>query len=195
MAIDFFNLHVHYSAKMHDNTAIVSFDAADTDEIPDDINRFSIGLHPWSVTAESLNNDLRKVAFFAENSRCAAIGECGLVRIKWGFPEPQTEAFIRQIEIANSAKKPLIIHARSAERDAMEILLEYNMAEKDVLFHCYTGDIETAEVVLSHGWYISISVIATFKKSDDIREILCIIPDNRLLLETDSPFLTPTPLR
>ena len=158
-----------------------------------DIELFcAAGIHPHE--AEKQSEDFEWL--YDNSDNIIAIGECGLdFHYDFSPREIQKKVFRKMIEISIELEKPLIIHARSAERDAMKILLEYDMANKDVLFHCYTGDTKAAEAVLNHGWYISISGIATFKKSDDIREILRMIPDSRLLLETDSPFLAPAPFR
>lgn len=152
----------------------------------------SAGIHPHD--AEKLDGD---TAWIYDNaSQISAVGESGLdFHYDFAPREIQEKVFRKMVEIAIELKKPLIIHARSAEKKAMEILLERGMKDKKVLFHCYTGDLETAKTVVSHGWHISLSGIATFKKSDDIREILRMIPDEKLLLETDAPFLAPAPFR
>lgn len=150
------------------------------------------GIHPHE--SEKQQDDYQWL--YENRNNIIAIGESGLdFHYDFSPKEIQRKVFRKMIEIAIELKKPLIVHARSAELEAMQILLEYDMADKNVLFHCYTGEQKTAEMVLEHGWYISISGIATFKNSDDIRDILKIIPDNRLLLETDSPFLAPAPFR
>lgn len=150
------------------------------------------GIHPHD--AEKQDGDIKWIYDNAPN--IVAIGESGLdFHYDFSPREIQEKVFRKMVKIAIELNKPLIIHARSAEKKAIEILLELGMKNKKVLFHCYTGDVETAKTVLSYGWYISISGIATFKKSDDIREILCMIPDDKLLLETDAPFLAPAPCR
>ncbi|MCK5809150.1 TatD family hydrolase [bacterium] len=152
----------------------------------------SAGIHPHEAEAEGEN-----IQWLYDNAdKIIAVGESGLdFHYDFSPREIQRKVFRKMIEISIELEKPLIIHARSAESEAIDILLNQGMRNKRVLFHCYTGDLKTAEAIISHGWYISISGIATFKKGDDIREILRMIPEDKLLLETDSPYLAPAPFR
>ncbi|MCK4765674.1 MAG: TatD family hydrolase [Candidatus Aminicenantes bacterium] len=124
-----------------------------------------------------------------------AVGEAGLdYHYNFSTPENQQRVFKRQIAIAKELRLPLIIHSRQAEKETLNIL-EKTKFSRPVVFHCYTGTIEDAREILKRGYYISISGIVTFKKSEFLREIVEIIPLSKIFTETDSPYLSPQPFR
>lgn len=122
-----------------------------------------------------------------------AIGEIGL-DFHWykDTKEKQKELFIKQIKIAKALNKPIIVHARDATQDAFDILKEHRC--KGVL-HCYQGSAELAKEYVKLGYYISIAGPITWKNSKEAKEVIKVIPLDRLLIETDSPYLTPEPNR
>lgn len=140
--------------------------------------------------------DYDKLFQFAQDPKVVAIGETGL---DYHYtPETKTlqqSLFVQQIEIANKLNKPLIIHTRSAREDTMN-MLEQNGAEKcGGVLHCFTEDWTMAKRALEIGFYISISGIITFRNAEELRDVVRKIPLDRLLIETDSPYLAPIPYR
>lgn len=154
----------------------------------------SCGVHPLNVEDEPFDYD--KLFQFAQDPKVVAIGETGL---DYHYtPETKTlqqSLFVQQIDIANKLNKPLIIHTRSAREDTMN-MLEQNGAEKcGGVLHCFTEDWTMAKRALEIGFYISISGIITFRNAEELRDVVRKIPLDRLLIETDSPYLAPIPYR
>lgn len=154
----------------------------------------SCGVHPLNVEDEPFDYD--KLLSFAQDPKVVAIGETGL---DYHYT-PETKAlqqsiFAQQIEIANKVNKPLIIHTRSARQDTMEIL-EQGSAEKcGGVLHCFTEDLAMAKRAMDIDFYISISGIITFRNAEELRDVVRHVPLDRLLVETDSPYLAPIPYR
>ncbi|AWW33569.1 metal-dependent hydrolase [Mannheimia varigena] len=154
----------------------------------------SCGVHPLNVEDEPFDYD--KLFEFAQDPKVVAIGETGL---DYHYT-PETKAlqqslFVQQIDIANKLNKPLIIHSRSARQDTMD-MLEQNNAEKcGGVLHCFTEDWTMAKRALDIGFYISISGIITFRNAEELRDVVRKVPLDRLLVETDSPYLAPIPYR
>ena len=154
----------------------------------------SVGVHP-----DATNNQEPSVADLlklADHPRVIAIGETGL-DYYWHkeAPEWQKNRFRTHIQAALSAKKPLIVHNRDAGADTIRILKEEHAEKVGGIMHCFVDTWEIAEQALALGFYISLSGIVTFKNAKSIQEIAKRIPLNRLLLETDSPYLAPVPFR
>ncbi len=156
----------------------------------------SVGIHPSEVSkvqpAEILIN-------LAKDKKVIGLGETGLdyfYNKEEDHQELQRESFLQHIIAAQEIKLPLIIHTRDAEDDTCSILAE-NKKDKEFpgLIHCFTASKEFATKMLDLGMYISISGIVTFKNAENIREALKYIPVDRLLVETDSPYLSPVPKR
>jgi len=152
------------------------------------------GAHPHQ--ADQYSPEIEKQIFaFYDQVKLLAIGETGLdFHYNFATRENQKKTFRRQIAIARELNLPLVIHSRNAEAEVLEILL----AEKfscPVVFHCFTGNRRDAEKILQQGYGISISGIVTFKKANELREIVKIIPLSQLFTETDSPYLSPEPRR
>jgi len=99
------------------------------------------------------------------------------------------------LEWAEERSLPVVVHCREAFDDAIGILDEHGMEGRPVVFHCFTGGPEQARRVLDRGWYISLAGLVTFKSAEDLRQAAAIVPADRLLIETDSPYLTPEPIR
>lgn len=182
MAIPFFNIHSHYSAKKENETAIISFSITDAAQINDDIERFSIGLHPWFINDDTLEDDLPKIANLAKRPNCAAIGECGLDRLKGPDLTIQKKVFSRQLEIANSAKKPVVIHCVRAFPELLGVKKELK-ATTPWIIHGFNSNLETAMQLLKHDVFISFGV--SLFESEKLRKVIKAVPINRLFLETD----------
>jgi len=149
------------------------------------------GIHPHE--AEKASDDYTWIR--NSSSKILAIGEVGLdFHYDFSPEKDQEKVFRSMIELSIELEKPIIIHGRSAEKRAVDIIKEYGN-DLNVLFHCYTGDMETALEIIETGWLISFSGILTFKKSTDFHEILKTIGISKILFETDSPFLAPVPFR
>lgn len=156
----------------------------------------SVGTHPHHADEEdesqvTPDNLIR----LAAHPRVVGIGECGLDYYYEHSPrDVQRERFRMQMDVAKTLDLPLIVHTRDAEDDTLALLREAGSALRGVL-HCFSSSRALAEAALELGFYISLSGILTFNKSDDLRETARHIPLDRLLVETDAPFLAPVPLR
>ena len=139
---------------------------------------------------------------YVNHPKCIAIGECGLdyYRLpedeeeKLAIIKKQKEVFISQIEFAKKYKKPLIIHIREASNDSRQILIDYNAKEVGGVLHCFNAS-EHLLPLAEHNFYFGIGGVLTFKNSKKLVDILPIIPKDKLLIETDAPYLTPHPHR
>lgn len=154
---------------------------------------FAAGIHPEEV-GSCLEGDLGQLAYLAEDPKCVAIGEIGL-DYYWDISrkDEQKGIFIRQIELALELDKPVIIHDREAHGDCLEILRRYPGLSG--VFHCYSGSYEMARELLKKGWYLGFDGPVTYKNARKAFEVLEKCPMDRLLIETDSPYLSPVPLR
>lgn len=159
---------------------------------------FAVGVHPYDMDSFE-ESYLEK---FINHKKCVAVGECGLdyFRLEGNDEEKekeksrQKEVFITQIELAKKYKKPLIVHIRDASRDSKEILLKYNAKEVGGVLHCYNADEELLSLA-NDGFYFGIGGVVTFKNAKKLLQVLPKIPLNKILIETDAPYLTPTPNR
>lgn len=157
--------------------------------------RASVGLHPHDAREAT---DERFAALFAlaDDPKVVALGEMGLDYHYDHSPrEEQRAAFRDQLRAARERSLPVIIHDRESGGETLTILDDTRAWEHGVLFHCYTGDVAYMEAIVARGGYISIPGIVTFKNGDVMREVAAKVPLDRLLIETDSPFLTPVPYR
>lgn len=154
----------------------------------------SIGVHPNDRDRREPSPD--ELVELARHPRNVAIGETGLDYFRSdGDLEWQRERFRRHIRAARAARKPLIIHSRAARADTLAILREEGAAEVGGVMHCFTEDWEMARAALDLGFHISFSGILTFKSAEELREVARKVPDDRLLIETDAPYLAPVPHR
>ena len=157
---------------------------------------FAAGIHPMEVNGVK-DGDLSLIKNLALHPKCVAIGEIGL-DYYWDktFKDKQKEYFARQIALAYSLKLPINVHVRDAYGDALEILKE-NKAKLGYggVMHCYSGSIETAKELLNLGFYFSFGGTLTFKNARTVVEVVKFLPKDRILTETDSPYLAPEPVR
>ncbi len=124
-----------------------------------------------------------------------AVGETGLdYHYDLSDRESQKRVFRRQLEIATEVGKPVIIHCRQAQADAMAILADFDDLP-GVVFHCFTGSEAEAADILDRGYWMSLTGVVTFKRSDELRRVARMIPEDHLMIETDSPYLSPEPVR
>ena len=155
----------------------------------------SVGIHPHEVTGTTEKDmDILKKA--CENPKVKAIGEIGLDYYYDNSPRDlQKKWFARQIELAEEMSLPIAIHDRDAHGDTMDILRSFDMKSIGGEFHCFAGSREMAREVLDMGMYIAFGGSLTFKKSIRPKEVAAYVPLDRILIETDCPYLTPEPNR
>ena len=154
----------------------------------------SAGMHPMADESDEFS--VAHLTSLAIDKKVVAIGETGLdYYYHKGNPEWQQQRFRSHIQVANQLNKPVIIHTRDAGDDTLEILQQENAEQCGGVIHCFTETQEFADQALEMGFMISISGIVTFRNADRIREIVKSIPDDKLLIETDSPYLAPVPHR
>lgn len=154
---------------------------------------FSCGMHPLNLDE---GHDFSRLAQLAACEKVVALGETGLdYYYQKENTELQQESFRQHIHIGRQVNKPVIVHTRDARKDTLSILREEEVADCGGVLHCFTEDKETAVALLDLGMYISFSGIVTFRNVELIREAARIVPLDRILVETDSPYLAPVPHR
>lgn len=155
----------------------------------------TVGIHPHDaklVTDDALNT----LAHLARDSRVVAIGEIGLDYHYEHSPRAvQREAFRKQVRLARTVGKPIVVHTRSAPDDTLDVLRQERAEDVGGVIHCFTESESFARAVLDMGFDISFSGIVTFKNADDLRAVARTIPLDRMMLETDAPYLAPVPHR
>ncbi len=153
----------------------------------------SCGVHPLHQEDAC---DYQTLLEKADKPEVVAIGETGLDYFySADTREVQLSSFIDHIKVANALKKPLIIHTRDAREDTLNLLKEYKDPDTIGVLHCFTESLEMAQAAIEMGFYVSISGIVTFNSADELREVVKALPLDRLLIETDSPWLAPVPHR
>lgn len=154
----------------------------------------SVGVHP--CTTEGEDPEVDRLVALADDDRVVAIGETGLDYFHQADrPEWQRRRFARHIEAARACGKPLIVHTRDAAEDTMDLLRGLDAGEAGGVMHCFSGDWPMARQALDIGFYISFSGIVTFRSADVLREVARRVPLDRMLVETDAPYLAPVPKR
>jgi TatD DNase family protein len=154
----------------------------------------TVGVHPDYTDTPDPSSD--ELVALARHVKVVAIGETGLDYYRLtGDLEWQRERFRRHIRAARACGKPLVIHTRSAAADTLRIMEEEGAAMVGGVMHCFTETWEVAQAAMSMNFHISFSGIVTFKNARELREIACKVPMDRLLIETDSPYLAPVPYR
>lgn len=153
----------------------------------------SCGVHPLHQEDAC---DYQTLLAQASDPKVVAIGETGLDYFYSADTKTvQTQSFIDHIKAANALNKPLIIHTRGAKEDTLDLLRRYKNPETQGVLHCFTEDLDMALQAIEMGFYISISGIVTFRNAESLREVVKAIPLDKLLVETDSPWLAPIPHR
>jgi TatD DNase family protein len=157
----------------------------------------AIGTHPHDARHYDDLAEAKTKRLLTENERMLAWGEIGLDFHYDNSPrDVQMNVFARQLRGAIQLDLPVVIHTREAEAETIDILRsDYHTAQRRGVFHCFSGSLGLAKAALDLGFYISFSGIITFKKAEELREVARVVPDDRLLIETDCPFLAPIPFR
>ena len=210
----YFDTHAHYDDKAFDNdrnALLARLNDEGVDYILDpgcdlassraaialaerfDFVYAAVGFHPEELERYS-EEAFQQMEALAAHPKCVAIGEIGL-DYYWdaSHKTEQKALFRRQIDLALQLDKPIIVHDREAHGDCMEIVRDYPGLRG--VFHCYSGSAEMAEELLKRGWYLGFDGAITSKNARKALEVLALCPLERLLIETDSPYLSPVPLR
>ena len=153
------------------------------------------GIHPHETSNSNISSkDI--ITNVRKNKKIVGVGETGLdFYYNNSDKESQINSFLEHIEASIELSVPLIIHSRNAEKETYKILSKYKNSKLKILMHCFTGSLDFAKKLLNLNAYFSASGIITFKKSQDLQKTFKEIPTEKLLVETDSPFLAPDPLR
>ncbi len=158
---------------------------------------FTVGIHPNEVLKDENNSNYDLMNNISKKTKCVGIGECGL-DYHYGKDsiKEQKLSFITQINVARDTGLPLIIHSRDADEDMIDILTsEFKNGPFRAILHCFSSGKKLALCGLDLGFYISFSGIVTFNSAKEIQEIAMVVPNDKILVETDSPYLSPSPLR
>ena len=182
----------------------VSASYSDAIKVIDQAKRFervyaAVGVHPEELENGGLGyleqiERIRALAQSREENKIVAIGEIGLDYYwRQDNKAAQADCFVRQLELACELGLPVIIHDREAHGDCFETVLRY--PEVRGVFHSYSGSADMARELVRRGWYISFSGVVSFKNAVKIKEVAAVVPDDRILIETDAPYLAPHPFR
>lgn len=180
---------------------LVSVDKKKFPELLEISNRYAnlfatVGVHPEIRPDEDSEFSLEEILSFTKKSKVIGIGECGF-DYHWHPDKPswQDERFEVHVEAAIATDLPLIIHSRKSNEKIIDFLSAYKSRLKYGVMHCFSGDWEFAKKCLDLGLYISFSGIVTFKNARDVQDVAIQVPSDRILIETDAPFLAPVPFR
>ena len=155
---------------------------------------YSVGVHPCEDPAVMARATTEYLIALAQAEKVWALGETGLDYFhSTDFIAEQKQCFARHIQASKAVKKPVVVHTRSAKHDTVDIIRAEQSSHG--ILHCFTEDWETAKAVLDCGYYVSFSGIISFKNAQDLRDVATQIPLDRVLIETDSPYLAPMPYR
>ena len=176
-------------------TTIDSFEKIKTIVNKDEMIYGTYGIHPHETESNQVNKQTI-INSVNENDKIIGIGETGLdFFYNHSNKEKQISSFKAHIEASIELNKPIIIHSRDAEKETFEILNSYRNMNLKILMHCFTGSLEFSKKLLTLDAFFSASGIITFKNSTDLQNTFKTIPLKKLLIETDSPFLAPIPMR
>jgi len=155
----------------------------------------AVGIHPEDVHSFDKNTE-NLIKEYLKNPKIIAVGEIGL-DYYWdkSHIDLQKEIFEKQINIAKEFNKPILVHDREAHQDTFDILKKTNAKDVGVVMHCFSGSPEFAMECVKEGFYIALGGVVTFKNAKKAKEVAQIVPLNRLLLETDAPYMAPVPFR
>ena len=155
----------------------------------------TVGVHPHyakDVTADTLTQ-LRRLT---QNVNVVAIGETGLdFHYNFSKQPDQVRVFAAQLKLAAELNLPVVVHSRNAFDETMDILEQHGSGLKGVVFHCFSGSPDQAKRVLERGYYVSFTGVVTFKSAEQARQAAKLVPLDRLMIETDSPYMSPEPMR
>jgi TatD DNase family protein len=178
----------------------IGTDLADSQKAVELAGRFenmfaTVSIHPHSAKSAD-KATIAQLKELAQSKKVVAIGETGLdLHYDFSTPQQQQDSFTKHLELAKELKLPVVIHSREAFDETMEILEAHESGLKGLVFHCYSGDCPQAKIILDKGWHISLTGVVTFKNAETTREVAKYVPLDRLMIETDAPYLSPEPMR
>ncbi|MFQ5490845.1 MAG: TatD family hydrolase [Phycisphaerae bacterium] len=178
----------------------IASDVADTARAIDLARRYegvfaTAGIHPHEA-AKTADGDFAKLESLLSEDQVVALGEIGL-DYHYDFADRQTQqaVFAGQLRLGAERSLPLVIHCREALADTVRLLNEHGFADRPVVFHCFSGSVEDAAVVADHGWRLSFTGLVTYKSAKSVQEVARTYPADRLMIETDAPYMSPVPMR
>jgi len=155
----------------------------------------TVGIHPHYASDVS-SADIDRVKELAKHKKIVAVGETGLdFHYNFSKQSDQKKLFVNILEIAAQSNLPVIIHCRDAFDETLEVIDKFKNNLKNVVFHCWGGTAEQAQIVLDKGFYISFTGVVTFKNAQQTRATAKIVPLERMMIETDCPYMSPEPMR
>jgi len=154
------------------------------------------GIHPHDAKSYTPEVEKKIIENTKNNKKVVAVGEIGLdFHYNHSTPEIQKKVFHRQLELATELKKPIVVHTREAEEETIKVLSQHLDLEKKGVIHSFSSKLNVADFALKNGFYLGFNGMITFKSAQMIREAVAMTPIEKILLETDAPFLTPAPHR
>jgi TatD DNase family protein len=155
----------------------------------------AVGIHPHNASKYK-PEDIEQLKDFAKHKKIVAIGEMGL-DFYYNFSEQaqQEQLFVKSLHTATDCKLPVVIHSRNAFERTVAILDDFGDDLPKIVFHCFSGDAKQADILLEKGFYLSFTGVITFKNAELLRQAAKIVPLDRMLIETDCPYLSPEPMR
>ncbi len=155
----------------------------------------AVGIHPHYAKDVS-PDDLKILRELAMKDKVVAVGETGL-DFHYNFSKQPTQIrlFVQELEIAEECNLPLVVHSRQAFDETIDLLEQYGQRIRKVVFHCFSGTAEQTRLVIEKGFYVSFTGVVTFKNASDIRESAKLVPLDRMMIETDCPYMSPEPMR
>jgi TatD DNase family protein len=155
----------------------------------------TVAIHPHEAKSAD-RTAMAQIKELAKNKKVVAIGETGLdYHYEFSRRQHQQDSFVQHLELAAELNLPVVIHSREAFNDTLKILESNASKAKKVVFHCFSGSVKEAKVVLDRGWFLSLTGVVTFKNAEKTREVAKYVPIDKLMIETDSPYLSPEPMR
>lgn len=155
----------------------------------------TVGVHPSDIEGLT-EEDMEELSHLSQQNKILAIGEIGLdYHYDNVVKEQQMHWFIRQLEIAKDRALPVVIHSRDAAKDTLDIMKEHHNGATSGIIHCFSYGVEMAREYLNMGYYIGVGGVVTFKNAKKLKEVVEYTPLDRIVLETDAPYLAPTPYR
>ena len=155
----------------------------------------AVGIHPH-YAKDVTDETMAELKELSQNKKVVAIGEAGLdFHYNFSVQPTQRQVFAKHLEIAAEMNKPVIVHSREAFDETIEILEKYGGGIEKIVFHCFSGSTEQAKIILDKGYYISFTGVVTFKNADTIREAAKLVPTDKMMVETDCPYMSPAPMR
>jgi TatD DNase family protein len=155
----------------------------------------TVAIHPHEAKSAD-EQTITQLKELAKNKKVVAIGETGLdYHYEFSRRQQQQDSFVQHLELAAELNLPVAIHSREAFDETIKILYEFGPRLRGVVFHCFSGSVEQAKTVLEKGWLISLTGVVTFKNANKTRDVAKLVPIEKLMIETDAPYLSPEPVR